>query len=248
MFAFGGLSLIFSIALAVHAFRTGRHYAWAAAIMVLQPIAGLIYLFVELLPELMGTGRMQRAGAATLRTLDPGREYREAKAALAEVATVHNQARLAATAAALGRSEEAERLFREAARGVHADDPALLLGRANALLELDRPAEALEALTHLGASTVDERTPAATMALGRAYEALGHVAEAEAALRDAAETLPGFEGQARYAAFLARHGRRGEARELLSDMDQRLRKAPPHARREARPWRALAAKAINHRP
>ena len=105
--------------------------------MVLQPIAGLIYLFVELLPELMGTGRFRRAGAATLRTLDPGREHREAKAALAEVPTVHNQARLAAAAAALGRSEEAERLFREAARGVHADDPALLLGRANALKPLE---------------------------------------------------------------------------------------------------------------
>ncbi len=244
MLAGVSLSFLFSIAMAIHALRTGRHYAWAAAIMVLQPLAGLVYLFVELLPEAMGTGRVRRAGAAAIRTLDPGHEYRQAKAALAEVATVHNQARLAAAAAALGRHEEAERLFREAAKGVHADDPALLLGRANALLDLARPAEALEVLTHLGDSPVDERTPASTMALGRAFDALGRAAEAEAALRSAAETVPGFEGQARYVAFLARHGRAPEARALLADIDQRLRKAPPHARREARPWRDLAAKAL----
>jgi hypothetical protein len=185
-------------------------------------------------------GGAGRAAARTSRALDPGREYREAKAALADTPTVRNRARLAAAAAALGRHEEAERLFAEAAQGVHAEDPALALGRALALLELNRPQEALDALSR----AEGEPSPAHTLALGRAYDALGRPEDADATLKLASEQVPGFEGQARYAAFLARHGRREDARALLTDMDQRLRKLSGPFRKEGRRWRDVAAKAL----
>jgi hypothetical protein len=242
---YAGAILLFSILMAVHVIRTGQPYIWLWAIMILQPFGGLVYLAVVVAPELLGQPKAQRLGESARRTLDPGREYREAKAALAETPTVRNQSRLAAAAAALGRHDEAERLFTEAAHGVHADDPAILLGLANARLALGRPADALAALTHLGQDRTDERTPASTLALGRAYDGVGRVAEAEAALKEAADTLPGFEGQSYYAAFLARHGRGEEARDLIGDMDKRLRTLTPQFRKEARRWRDLAAQALN---
>jgi hypothetical protein len=242
---YAGAILLFSILMAVHVVRTGQNYMWLWAILVLQPFGGLVYLAVVIAPELMGRPRAQRLGDSALRALDPGREYREAKAALAQTPTVRNQSRLAAAAAALGRHEEAERLFAEAAHGVHADDPAILLGLANARLALGRPADALAALTHLGDDRVDERTPHSMLALGRAYDGLGRVEEAEATLRKAADTVPGFEGQGYYAAFLARHGRGDEARELIADMDKRLRTVTPQFRKEGRAWRDLAAQALN---
>lgn len=244
MFYFGA-SLLFSILLAVHVIRTGQPYLWLWVIMLLQPLGGLIYLAAVVAPEMLGRPAAQRLGNSARRALDPGREYREAKAAADATPTVRNQSRLAAAAAALGRHEEAERLFREAAHGVHAEDPVLLLGLANALLALGRPADALAALAHLGEDRVDERTPASTLALGRAYDGLGRVAEAEAALKLAADTVPGFEGQSYYAAFLARRGRREEARDLVADMDKRLRILAPQFRKEGRHWRDLAAKALN---
>ena len=64
------------------------------------------------------------------------------------------------------------------------------------------------------------------------------------AYAEAVERMPGFEAQARHAAFLARQGRREEAKAHLADMDKRLGKLHGQFRREARAWRDLAARAL----
>jgi hypothetical protein len=152
--------------------------------------------------------------------------------------------RLAAAAMALGHHAEAETLYRDAAQGVYADDPALLLGRANALIELGRFAEALPLLERLGENLDQGRTPHAALALGRVYEGLGRNAEADTAFDWAAGRMPGLEAYGRYAAFLARTGRRDEAREALAEIERRIQSADPYFRREARTWRDLAAEAL----
>ena len=239
-----GLSLVFSILLCVHVVRTGREMYWLMIILMFQPLGGVVYAIVHILPDIFGGSTARRITKAARETLDPTREYREAKIACDDAPTVRNQSRLAAAAMAMGKPDEAERLYFDAAKGIHAEDPALLLGRANALLELDRHQEALDVLETLGKDLAHGRTPSAAVALGRAYEGLGRVAEADDAYQWAAERLPGFEGFARYAAFMARHGRRAEAEEALADMDKRIAKLNATFRKEARHWRDLAAKAV----
>ncbi|OYU69456.1 MAG: hypothetical protein CFE28_05220 [Alphaproteobacteria bacterium PA2] len=239
-----GLSLIFSIGLCVHVVRSGQQTFWLWIILMFQPLGGVVYLVAVIGPELLGGRTARRFGEAARETLDPHREYREARTAFAETPTVRNQSRLAAAEAQLGRYAEAERLYAEAAHGVHAEDPVLLLGRANALLELDRAEEALRLLQQLSLDP-EGRTPAASLAQGRVYEALGRVSEAEAAYDWAAGRLPGLEGLGRQAAFLARTGRKAQAQELLAEMDRRLAKTNPQFRKEGRRWRDLAASAIN---
>jgi hypothetical protein len=192
----------------------------------------------------MGGSTARQITKAARETLDPNREYREAKVACEDTPTVRNQSRLAAAAAGLGKHDEAERLYAEAAHGIHAEDPALLLGRANALLELNRHAEALTVLEVLGKDEANGRSPNAAVALGRAYEGLGRIGEADTAYQWAAQRMPGFEGLARYAAFMARHGRPQEAQEAIAEMDKRLTKLAAQFRREGRHWRDLAAKAL----
>ena len=77
---------------------------------------------------------------------------------------------------------------------MHADDPTLLLGRANALIELGRPAEALTVLEALGDDVDKGRSPNAALALGRAYEGLGRYDEADSAYDWAVARLPGSGG------------------------------------------------------
>jgi hypothetical protein len=239
-----GLSLILSIALAVHVVRTGRELFWLWIILIFQPLGGLVYFIAIVLPELTRGQAAQRLERSARAALDPMREYREAKQACEDTPTVRNQSRLAHAAVALGRHDEAERLYAEAAQGIHAEDPALLLGRANALLELNRGAEALAVLERLVRDPSEGHTPTAILALGRAYEAAGRTAEADAALAEAAQRMPGFEGQARYAAFMARNGRKAEAQAMISEMDKRLTKLAAQFRKEGKHWRDLAAKAL----
>jgi hypothetical protein len=239
------LSLAMSILLCWHAVRTGRDSMWLWIILIAQPIGGLVYIALNIVPDMFRGRTAQRVSRAARETLDPHREYREARRACEETPTVRNRSRLAAAAAAMGHHAEAEALWRQAAHGVHADDPVLLLGLANALLELDRPAEALQVLEKLGDDEAHGRTPAAALALGRAYEDLGRIPEAERAYQWAAERMPGFEALGRYAAFLARQGRRDEARDMVRDMDQRLAKLTTQFRREGRAWRDLAAQALH---
>jgi hypothetical protein len=94
---------------------------------------------------------------------------------------------------------------------------------------------------------VDEqatRSPATTLAQARVFEALGRYAEADTAYQWAAGRLPGLEALARYAAFLARAGRKDEAADSLAEIDRRIAKANPQFRREGRAWRDLAAQAM----
>ncbi len=239
-----GLSLLVSIALAVHAVRSGQNMYWLWIIIVFQPIGGIVYFLAVILPELLGGPTARKLGEGARHALDPEREYREARARVDDSPTVANQNRLANAAMELGRYAEAEALYREAAQGIHSEDPALLMGRARALVELRRPEEALELLTVLGDQGEEGRTPQAALLLGRAYHALGRMKEADTAYQWAAGRLPGLEGLARYAVFLAETGRRDEAQEAFAEIEKRADKTRAHFRKEARVWRDLAAEAI----
>lgn len=240
-----GLSYLLAIALSVHVVRTGREMYWIFIILAFHPLGGLVYFAANVLPELIGGSTARRIGQAARQALDPEREHRAAKEAVDDSPTVGNRMRLAAAAASLGRFDEAERLYGEAAQGIHADDPALLLGRARALIELHRPAEALALLEMLGEQGEAGRTAPAALAMGRAYHALGRTSEADTAYQWAAGRLPGLEGLARYTVFLAEMGRRAEAEEALAEIDKRAAKTASHFRKEARMWRDFAAAALS---
>jgi hypothetical protein len=236
--------LLFSVLLCVHVVRSGNSLYWIFLILFVPFLGGLVYLIAVVVPEFTGGTRAKRMGMAARDALDPTREYRTAKAAVDDSPTVHNRMRLAAAAASLGRYPEAEQLYGEAMQGMYADDPALLLGRANALLELGRAPEAMPLIDKLIEEQGTTLSPTTALSQARALEALGHYAEADAAFQWAAGRLPGLEGVARYAAFLARTGRKQEAADNLAEIDRRIERANPQFRREGRAWRDLAAQAM----
>ena len=238
------LTYVPALLLCWHIVRTGRDTFWLWIVLMAPGIGSIAYIALNIIPDIFGGSTARKVSRAARETLDPNREYREAKAACDDTPTVRNQSRLATAAAHMGRHAEAEALFRAAAQGVHADDPVLLLGLANALLELRCPADALEVLDRLGKDEAHGRTPAAALALGRAYEDLGRIAEADTALQWASERMPGFEALARYAAFMARNGRQAEAREVVTELDKRLAKLHGPFRKEAITWRDHAQAAL----
>ncbi|MEJ0066425.1 MAG: hypothetical protein WDM85_14280 [Caulobacteraceae bacterium] len=99
--------LLIGIALCVHVVRTNQPLYWIFLILFIPVLGSLVYFIAIVLPDLTGGTRAKRMGMAARDALDPGREYRQAKAATDESPTVHNRMRLAA----------AGRLARPARRG-----------------------------------------------------------------------------------------------------------------------------------
>jgi hypothetical protein len=238
-----GLSLLFSVLLCVHVVRTGREMYWLMIILMLQPIGGLVYFVAILVPSLAKAPAARKAGEKARETLDPTRDYRTAKQAVDDSPTVYNRMRLAAAAGELGKWDEAEGLYRAAAQGVHAEDTDLAYGLARSLVELGRYADARPMLERLEAE--NPRTPQTALQLARAYEGLGMTQEADAPYQYAAARLPGLEGIARQAAYLARTGRKAEAQEALNEVEKRLERTNPRFQKEGRQWRQLAADAVS---
>lgn len=240
-----GLYVIFTVAMCVHVIRSGREMFWLWVILMVPYLGGIVYLVAIVLPAVMGGPTARRAGQAARETLDPTRDYRAAKAAVDDTPTVSNRMRLAGAAGELGRWDEAEAQYRQAAQGVHAEDPALRFGLAQALTELGRFADADPILKQLSAEGDPGRSPQITLLQARVHEGLGRAAEAEQAYRAAEARLPGLEGLARHAAFLGRAGRAAEAKALLAEIDGRLARTNARFLKEGRAWRDLAARAIN---
>ncbi|MDZ4689788.1 hypothetical protein [Terricaulis sp.] len=229
----------------IHAVRTGRQQTWLWILIVGGSIGAAVYFFAVIVPELSG-GRTGRAvGKAAQQALDPERDYRNALRALDDTPSIGNRMRLANAAAALGRWSDAEAQWALCAGGHGGDDPAVLLGHAEALLELNRAPEALKSLEHLRSlGGPESKAPLTALAFARAYEALGRNNEADEAYRYAADRVPGLEAGGRYVAFMAKTGRREDAEVGFAELDRRLSKIAPPLRAEARIWRDLAAKAL----
>jgi hypothetical protein len=236
------LGMLFSIALCVHVVRSGQNMMWLYIILFLSPIGGIVYLIAVVAPQMTGSPAARKAREAARDTLDPTRDYRQAKQAVDDTPTVGARMRFAAAAGELGRWDEAEAAYRAAAQGVHAEDSDLAYGLAHSLVELGRYAEARPMLEKLEAD--NPRTPQTALQLARAYEGLGMIAQAEGLYEHAASRLPGLEGLARQAAFFARTGRKAQAHEALTEIDKRLERTNIRFQKEGRQWRQLAADAL----
>jgi hypothetical protein len=241
------LTYIPSLLCGVHVVRTGREMFWLWLFIIGPIIAPAFYVLAVLAPGWMGGRTARTVGRAARQALDPERDHRAAKAALEDTPTVGNRMRLAQASAALGRWDEAERHWRQCAEGQWADDPAILLGHAGALLELKRYQEALDQLDQVKALGKEGESPNAMLARARALEGLGRFEEADPPYRFAADRVPGLEAGARYVAFMAKTGRKADAEIGLTEIERRFAKIAGPLKAEARVWRDLAARAVEGR-
>ncbi|MBX3430458.1 MAG: hypothetical protein KF779_12835 [Hyphomonadaceae bacterium] len=233
-----------SIICAMHVVRTGQQMYWLWILVIGGPLGAALYFFAVMLPDLMGGRTARNVSKAARQALDPERDYRNALRALEDTPTVGNRIKVAQAAVALGRWTDAEAQWALCGDGNWGDDPVVLLGHADSLLELGQYGAALKKLEKLKALGSDGETPRVALAFARAYEGLGRNDEADTAYRFAADRVPGLEAGGRNVAFMAKVGRREDAEIGLAEIERRFVKISPALRGEARPWRDLAAKAL----
>jgi hypothetical protein len=198
----------------------------------------VVYTVVEILPNSRLSVFLRRSEAKALQTIDPMRDYREAKSAFDGAPTMGNRMRMARAAGEQGHWEAAESLFRTCLEGQFAEDPAALLGHARALVELNRFEEAITRIDQLRA--LGREGPQEALVFARAAQGLGENADAEEAYAFAAPRIPSLEAHARYIVFLRATDQEAQARKQLADFDFRLARIPSHFQAEAKAWRAFA--------
>ena len=241
---FGALELLLQIGLAIHAYRTGRMNPWLWIILFFPAVGMLLYLVLEVAPELASGRTARRMKQGLVATVDPGRDYRALAREVEIAPTVHNRLRLAEECLRLGRTDEAATLYEQSATGLHAADPAILGGLARARFgtgDLDGARAALDALR---AESPDWRPADVQLLYARVLDAQGQTQEALAALRALAATYPGEEARCRYAELLLRTGQDNAARAEYREIIRRVDLQGRTYRKQQQPWYDAARRGV----
>jgi len=190
-----GLHIIVALFFAVHAVRTGRQLYWLLILFSFPLLGSIVYFAVVFLPHSQIERQARLAGRAIGRTLDPGREVREAQRDFDLTPTAYNQMRLAGALLDNGQSAEAVAQYEACLQGPFAGDPEVIFGAARAKLANRQPDAALALLAPLQAKQPGFRPEEMALALGRAYAGSGRQDAAGAQFEMAVERFGGIEGR-----------------------------------------------------
>jgi hypothetical protein len=240
--ALGLLILGAQVLCAIHVVRTGRPYWWIFLIVMVPLIGIIVDLIVEVFPGLLGSRGARQAVAGAAKVFDPGRGLREAQRQLEISPSAQNKAAVASELLLAGQPEASAALYREALTGIHATDPALMLGLARTLFALGDAHETQVTLEHLREANPGYTSPDGHLLYARSLEQQG---KTDAALYEYAALVPYYAGQearARYALLLEKTGRIEEAQKIFEEIRQSIDYGPRHQYREQREWYELAKK------
>lgn len=241
-------SLILQVACGVHVVRTGRPLYWLLILLLFSYIAVLIYLIAEVIPDLRNNPAARRTARRVRATIDPDRERRQADRQLDMADTVDNRRRVAEQCLQGGDHARAAELFTESLRGIHRDDPDLMLGLARAHYGQGKALETRQTLDALIAANPGYRSTEGHLLYARAVEDLGDTAAALAEYEAVVQGYPGEEARARYGLLLRRSGDTARARALFQEIVRRAETLPDYYRREQREWITLARGELNTLP
>jgi len=228
----------------IHAIKTGRTQPWLMVIVFLPLIGSLIYLFMELIPDMMTTRQAHSMKRGIQNVTDPNREYRARKRDVEMVGSADAKRGLAEEYMRRGMYADAADLYRSALTGMHTDDPVLLYGLARAKFAQGDGIGTQETLDALQATNPGYVSNDAHLLYARSLEVQGKNNEALDEYRALIRTFPGEEARCRYAQLLQRTGAVSEAREMFTQVMKSLDGAPRHYRREQREWGDIAKQAL----
>ena len=228
----------------VHAVRRGNVFPWIYIIVFLPGIGSLIYIAIEIIPELIRGRAAARLKSGAAAAIDPNRSFREAHRAAELVGSVDSKRALAEQYMARGAYGDAVEIYRATAVGQFKDDPALLMGLARAQFMNGDPAGAQVSLDALQAADPNFVSGEAHLLYARALEGQGKNDEAIAEYRRVVPYFSGEEARARFAMLLDKTGAHDEAREVYREILKLLDGAPARYRSAQREWGDIARRGL----
>jgi hypothetical protein len=227
--------LLLTVFALVHFFKRGSgNYLWVFLIIFLPTIGPIVYIIVEVLPEM-------RAGQASSGWMVKRKRIRELEAAVLDNPSAGNYEELADLHLQDNNYARARECF-DRAISSRTDLPDTFYGRAICSLHLDNIQKAIPDLEKVLATDRKHDYGRAMGLLAYGYAQTGRAEEAEKLFREALTTSTLSETQFRFAEFLARQGKSDEAREWAQRVVNKratlsgpLRRADAHWIRQAEP-------------
>lgn len=212
----------------VHFIRRRPDGIWLWVIVFLGPIGALVYLFMEVVPDLTllrqsleGVGRRKRIRgleALVLENASPGNYEELADLHLEE--GKYKRARECYDKAISSRVESLDAIYRRGIAEIH-------LG--------DYPAAVMD-LEYVTSRQPKYDLHRAIALLAHAYANTGQPAKAEALFQEATGSSTASETYLNYATFLAAQNRHGEARDWAQRVLAKRATMPRYLQRRERPW------------
>jgi hypothetical protein len=238
------VTLLLDLTLVYHAHKTGRLQPWAFIILGIPLLGALAYIVIVLIPDWMGSADAQNAKAALRKRLDPNKRLRELNDKLADADTIANRVALANECLNLGHYHEANEHFDAVLRRPMGEEPAYMLGKAKAQFGLNLFESTIAILDDLRARWPQFQSAEGHMIYARALEGAGRTQEALDEYQALSDYFPGAQARVRLGMLLMASGHTAEAREILSETLERLRRMPDYVRKAEAEWIALAERGL----
>jgi hypothetical protein len=232
---YGIAPLLLMVFALVHFFKRGSgNYLWVFLIIFLGPVGSLVYIIVEVLPEL-------RAGHASSGWMTKRKRIRELEAVVLDNPSAGNYEELADLHLQDQNYARARECF-DRAISSRTDLPDPFYGRAICSLHLGDIQKAIPDLETVLAMDRKHDYGRAMGLLADGYARTGQAEAAEKLFREALTTSTLSETQFRFAEFLAAQGKSGEARDWAQRVVNKratlsgpLHRADAHWIRQAEP-------------
>lgn len=230
--------------LIIHVVKTGRNLYWIMILLFLPVIGGAAYLAVEILPELAGGVKGQRAMRGMRQLVDPGGDVRACERAWDQSPNAENGRRYAQALITADKPDEALHILERTRRGFFENDPTLLLLEAQARFLKQEWNASLELLERLREENPEFHSADGHLLHARALEASGRLEEAIGEYRDVTGYFPGAEARYRLAQALKARGEIEDAKEEFEHIVRDARLGPAHFRRSQKPWIKASKEAL----
>jgi hypothetical protein len=223
-----GLHLLVALFFAVHVVKTGKQLYWLLILFSFPLLGSIVYFFAIFLPDSKLERSAMKAVSSVARSLDPGKELREAKEAFDFTPTAQNQMRYASALLESGAAHEAAKNYEACLQGPFADDLDIKFNASRAFIDSNRFPEAITHLTAIRSKDPKYRFDQVSLLMARALSLQNRKDEAKAEFEAAVEQSSSFELRAEYAIWAAEFGDLHTVQRLKPEIEQMTKRWGKH--------------------
>lgn len=234
-----GLHILVAIYFAIHALRNHREMYWLIILFSFPLLGSIVYFFAIYYPEIKYNPHLRSAKNNVVRALDGGRGLRQAQQAFELTPTSQNRGRLAEELLANGQAEAAIEQYKACLAGPFVNDPAFLMGLAQAYFDIANYAACLSTLDQLLAAHSDYRNKHDTALLYAKVNGVLNMTAARQVFEQALVAARGAEIKYQFALWLSKRGDQADtqqAKALCEEIIQDSKHWHSHARALNKIW------------